>query len=137
MADSSIRILAVDDDRLLLTVIVSLIRREGYENVEIARNGVEALKRFPVMKPHIVFLDIEMPEMDGIAVLNAIREYGITTQVVMVSATATAERVEAAKAGGAAGFIVKPISQKRIGDAIRVCRKRASQVEGDIELFLM
>lgn len=121
----------------MLTVLVGLIRREGYENIEIAKNGVEALKRFPVLKPHIVLLDIEMPEMDGITALHAIMEYGITTQVVMVSATATAERVEAAKAGGAAGFIVKPVSQKRIGDAIRVCLKRASQVEGDIELFLL
>ena len=129
-------ILVVDDDRLMLTVLVGLIRQEGYENVEQARDGSEALKKFLVKKPGIVFLDIEMPELDGIETLRAIKEYGTNTQVVMISARPTAVRVEAAKAGGAAGFLVKPISQKRIGDAIDACLRRAGQVTGDVELFI-
>ena len=130
------RILVVDDDRLMLTVMVGLIRREGYENVDQARDGSEALKKFLLQKPGIVFLDVEMPELDGIETLRAIMDYGTNTQVVMISARPTASRVEAAKEGGAAGFLVKPISQKRIGDAISACVKRAHRVAGDVELFI-
>lgn len=137
MPNSAIRILIVDDDHITLNLLVAMSKREGYQNVEMAKNGRDSLKKFLVQKPHIVFLDIEMPELDGIETLRAIKEYGITTQIVMVSATATADRVSAAKAGGASGFIVKPASQKRIGDAIRACLKRATQEEGDIELFVM
>lgn len=130
------RILVVDDDRLMLTIMTGLIRQEGFENVDQARDGNEALKKFLVRKPHIVFLDVEMPELDGIETLRAIVEYGTNTQVVMISGHATAARVEAAKSGGAAGFLVKPISQKRIGDAIQACLRRANRVTGDVELFI-
>jgi two-component system chemotaxis response regulator CheY len=135
-AHSEPRILVVDDDRLMLTILVGLIRQEGYEKVAVARDGSEALKKFLVIKPQIVFLDIEMPELDGIETLRAIKEYGINTQVVMISGRPTSVRVEASKEGGAAGFLVKPISQKRIGDAIQACLKRADGIAGDVELFM-
>ncbi len=130
-------ILVVDDDQLMLTIITALIRTEGYLNVEQARDGSEALKKVLLHNPTIVFLGIEMPRFDGIETLRAIRDYGTNIQVVMVSALPTANRVSAAKQGGAAGFLVKPISQKQIGDAIRSCLTRASRVAGDIELFIL
>ena len=123
MPQAETRILIVDDEHITLTLLVAMIRREGYQNIEMAKNGRDALKKFLVQKPHIVFLDIEMPELDGIATLHAIKEFGINTQVVMVSATLTAERVNAAREGGAAGFIIKPVSPKRIVDAIANCLK--------------
>jgi CheY-like chemotaxis protein len=107
------RILVVDDDRLMLTIMVTLIHAEGYLNVDLARDGSEALKKFLLQKPTIVFLDIEMPGFDGIETLRAMMDYGIATQVVMVSGLPSTDRVEAAKRGGAAGFLVKPVSQKR------------------------
>lgn len=137
MPSSTTRILVVDDDHLTLTLLTAMLKREGFNNVEVAKNGRDSLKKFLVQKPHIVFLDIEMPELDGIETLRAIKDYGITTQIVMVSATATADRVSAAQKGGASGFIVKPASQKRMADAIHACLKRASKEEGDIELFIL
>lgn len=137
MPNSAIRILIVDDDHITLNLLVAMARREGYQNVEMAKNGRDSLKKFLVQQPHIVFLDIEMPELNGIETLRAIKKYGIATQIVMVSATATADRVSAAREAGAAGFIVKPASQKRIGDAIQSCLKLRSHEEGDIELFVL
>lgn len=131
------RILVVDDDRLMRTILVSLIRAEGYLSVDHARDGSEALRKFMLQKPTIVFLDIEMPELDGIQTLRAIMDHGINTQVVMVSGSSSASRVEAAKQGGAAGFLVKPISQKRIGDAISACLRRADQVAGGVQQFIL
>ncbi len=137
MPESNTRILIADDDHLTLSLLATTVKREGYPLVEIAKNGHEALKKFLVFKPHIVFLDIEMPELDGIETLCAIKEFGITTQVVMVSAALSADRVKAAREGGAAGFIVKPATQKRLGDAIESCLKIAVKTEGDIELFVL
>jgi DNA-binding NtrC family response regulator len=137
MPKASTRILIVDDDAVTLNLLVNMTKFEGYLNIEMAKNGHEGLKKILVHKPHIVFLDIEMPELDGIATLRAIKEFGITTQVVMISATATSERVNSARDGGAAGFIVKPVSPKRIGDAIVSCLKLSNQEEGPIELFIL
>jgi len=71
MPESAIRILIVDDEHLTLNLHVSMVRREGYQHVESAKNGHEALKKFLVLKPQIVFLDIEMPDLDGIDTLRA------------------------------------------------------------------
>jgi two-component system, chemotaxis family, chemotaxis protein CheY len=131
------RILVVDDDRLMLTIMTTLIHAEGYLRVDQARDGSEALKKVLLQNPAIVFLDIEMPNLDGIETLRAIMDYGTNIQVVMVSSLPSASRVEAAKKGGAVGFLVKPVSQKRVGDAISTCLKRANQVVGDVELFIL
>lgn len=137
MPESDIRILFVDDDHITLTLLVSMARRDGYQNVDTAKSGREALKKFLVFKPDIVFLDIEMPELDGIGTLRAIKQFGFPTQVVMVSATLTADRLSAAKEEGAAGFIVKPASPKRLADAIESCLKLNSQQAGKNELFVV
>ena len=131
------RVLVVDDNHLSVTLIAGLVRRENVAEVFTAKSGFEALEKFPSLAPHIVFLDIDMKEMDGFETLLAIKEFGITTQVVMVSATATPERVKIAREGGAVGFLVKPVSQQRIGDAILSCIERAGQEEGAIDLFFI
>lgn len=130
------KIMVVDDDRLMRTIMVSLLRAEGYSQIEHAQDGHEALQKFPLQNPSIVFLDIEMPGFDGIETLRAIMEHGTNAQVVMVSGLATPSRVEAAKCGGAAGFLVKPVTQKRLADTIDACLKRANRVAGEIEMFI-
>ena len=129
------RILVVDDDRLMVMILTTLLRQEGYLLLEQARDGSEALTKFVGYKPNIVIMDIEMPEMDGIETLRAMKEFGIVTQVLMISSFPTAERVRACASAGAAGFLVKPVSQKKIADAITFCLKRSDRVGGEIELF--
>lgn len=119
---SHLKILVVDDDRLMLTLFVGVLRREGYLSVEIAKSGKEALDKIKEMTPDVVFLDIEMPELSGIEALKAIKDLGIETKVVMVTATPTAHNVMAAKEGGASGFLVKPVSPRKVADAIQACK---------------
>jgi len=118
---SELKILVVDDDRLMLTLFVGILRREGYHSVDPARSGAEALEKIKEHRPAIVFLDIEMPELSGLDALNAIWQVGIETKVVMVTATPTTENVMAAKSRGASGFLVKPISPRKVADAIEAC----------------
>lgn len=131
-----VRILIVDDDRLMLTLLVGVLRREGFPDVEKAGSGKEGVAKFLQTRPDIVFLDIEMPEFCGIQTLKAIKEFGIVTQVVMVTASPTKHNVTAAQEAGAAGFLVKPVSPAKVSDAVKRCIERARQEEGDIELFI-
>ena len=123
---SDFRILVVDDDRLTRAVLVSLIRREGYENVDAAKSGQEGLAKLLVQRFHIVFLDIDMRGLNGIETLRAINESEFDVKVVMVSGISTPDAVLAAKEENAVGFIVKPPTQKKIGDAIDMCLERLS-----------
>lgn len=107
-------------------VLVSLIRREGYENVDAAENGQEGLAKLLVQQFHIVFLDIDMRGLNGIETLRAINESEFDVKVVMVSGISTPDTVLAAKEENAIGFIVKPPTQKKIGDAIDMCLERLS-----------
>lgn len=130
------RILVVDDDRLMLTLMVGVLRQEGFLDVEKAGNGKQALAKFLQIRPDIVFLDIEMPDVSGLETLQAIKAFGIITQVVMVTATPTAQNVRSAQESGAAGFLVKPVSPAKVANAVKACLARARQEEGAIELFI-
>jgi two-component system chemotaxis response regulator CheY len=118
---SELKILVVDDDRLMLTLFVGILRHEGHHSVDTAKSGAEALEKIKENRPDIVFLDIEMPELSGLDALKAIWKVGIETKVVMVTATPTTENVMAAKVGGASGFLVKPLSPRKVADAIKAC----------------
>ncbi len=122
-------ILVVDDDRMMLTMLAGLIQHEGYKQVERANGGKEALRKLLQLKPDIVFLDIEMPEIDGLETLRAIKRYGqehgIASQVVMVSATPSSHNVKTALEIGAVGFLVKPLSARNVAEHIKACLKRA------------
>lgn len=116
-----LRILVVDDDRVMLTLFVGVLRREGFHAVDIAKSGNEALEKLKEQNPDVVFLDIEMPDLSGLEALKAIKEQGAETKVVMVTATPSAHNVMAAKESGADGFLVKPVSPKKVADAIKAC----------------
>ncbi len=117
------RILVVDDDRLMLTLLVGVLRQEGFNLVTKASSGAEALEKCKAEAPDIVFLDIEMPGMNGLETFEALQKEGIASQVILVSASPKTNYVIAAKNHQAAGFIVKPASPKVISDAIAKCLK--------------
>ena len=133
---NELRILVVDDDRLMLTLLVGVLRREGYAKVDRATGGKEAIAKFLQTRPDIVFMDIEMPEINGIETLKAIKEFGIVTQVVIVTASPTTQNVAAAQENGASGFLVKPVSPAKVTKAIEACQAKAKQEAGSVELFI-
>lgn len=129
MADQP-RILVVDDDRVMLTLLVGVLKQEGFSQVERATSGAEALEMCRAAPPDVVFLDIEMPGMNGIETLEAMQKEGIPSKVVFVSASPTSQYVTAAKEHHAAGFVVKPASPKIISDAVAKCLKEAGPEAG-------
>ena len=125
MAFPQPRILVVDDDRLMLTLLAGVLRQEGYTQVDRASSAAEALEKCKTLPPDIIFMDIEMPEMTGIEAMLALREQNIKSQVVLVSASPKTQYVMSAKEHLAAGFVVKPVAPKTISAAIEACLKHA------------
>lgn len=119
--NASIKILIVDDDHSMCELLRLILRREGYNVVGQAHDGEAALDKCARLEPDLVCLDIDMPKLSGMEVLQSIREAHPGVAVVMVSAESSMDVVKNAIQAGARGFIVKPFNAAKILDTIRRC----------------
>ena len=110
-------ILVIDDDRLTRWSVATLLGRAGY-HVHEAANGKEGYAAIEEVGPDLVLLDIELPDMDGFAVLGMIRERHPDLPVVMMTADATAETVRKALRLGAQGHLDKHIDSATLDAAV-------------------
>lgn len=115
----NIKVVVVDDSALMRKVLSNTINScQGMEVIEIARNGAEALKVIERSRPDLVTLDVEMPVMNGIETLKAIKEaYDIP--VIMLSAQTNNKTTIDALELGAEDFIEKPVSLKEHGESFK------------------
>ena len=91
------RILIIDDERSIRNSMKDILTFEGHE-VLVAENGLEGLVTLKSEKPEIVFCDIKMPKMEGIEVLERIKEFSRETPVIMISGHGTIDTaIEAIK----------------------------------------
>jgi DNA-binding NtrC family response regulator len=107
------RILIVDDDPDIREVLEDRLTAQGFE-ATVAANGLEGLQAIRAETPDLVILDLQMPEMDGMTVLQRMAEERIDTTVVVVTAYATVERAVAAMKAGAFDFLTKPFDPERL-----------------------
>lgn len=114
-----LRVLIADDDFGSRQLLGRLLNQFTRAQVCEARNGREAVEQFRLWSPDISFLDIDMPERDGLDVLAEIRSTGAPAFVVMVSALGSLAKVQQALELGVKGFIVKPYSARRVVDTLR------------------
>ncbi|NRQ50627.1 response regulator [Aeromicrobium stalagmiti] len=104
-----IRVLVVDDDFMVAGIHAKFVARTpGFEVVGTARTGAEALQMCGDLDPGLVLLDVHLPDMSGLDVLQSLRADGSTVGVVMVTAERDAEAVRTALHGGAMQYLVKP-----------------------------
>ncbi len=102
------RILVVDDEIEQCNVLKKFLTLKGYE-VYTATNGPTAIDEVKRVRPHIVLLDIRMPEMGGIEVLKEIKKTDPTVGVVMVTGVTDEEDARKTFELGAYDYITKPI----------------------------
>lgn len=107
------RILIIDDERSIRNSMKDILTFEGHE-VLVAENGLEGLVTLKSEKPEIVFCDIKMPKMEGIEVLERIKEFSRETPVIMISGHGTIDTAIEAIKKGAYDFIEKPLDLNRI-----------------------
>lgn len=106
------RILVVDDARLVRAYYRGMLEGDGYE-VDEALNGVEALEKLVTAPADLLIVDINMPKMDGMAFLRALRGHEETISgipALMTSTEAAPSDKAAARAAGANFYLVKPVA---------------------------
>ena len=119
MSTEAALVLVVDDNRLNLELVTDVLEAAGYE-VRQAGSGPEALEAARRELPQIILMDIGLPEMDGYAVLRALRDNPRTAPVPVAALTAQAMAgdEQRALAAGFDGYITKPINTRSLPQTI-------------------
>ena len=125
-------VLIVDDDPVQRRLLEAQVRRFGYE-ARTAEDGADALEALTARGAayDIVFLDLVMPEIDGLGVLARMRELGVQTPVIVLTANGSIEAVVSAMRAGASDFVVKPVGPERLQVSIRNAL-RTDALQGEI-----
>jgi len=118
--DKNIKILVVDDFPTMRRIIRNLLKELGFNNVEEAEDGAAGLEKAKDGSFQFVVSDWNMPNMDGLTMLQSIRATpGIDkTPVLMVTAEAKKENIIAAAQAGANGYVVKPFTAATLDEKI-------------------
>lgn len=107
-------VLVVDDAAFMRSMIREIFARGPFVVAGEAENGVEAVRRYKDLRPHLTTMDIVMPQMDGITALKEIVRFDPGARVVMVSALGQETLIAEAIESGASDFVVKPFQPSRV-----------------------
>jgi len=116
-------ILIVDDSSSLRKVVAMSLKSAGYEVVE-AEDGRDALGKLDGRKVHLIISDVNMPNMDGITFLKAVKANASYkfTPVIMLTTETTDEKKQQGKEAGARAWVTKPFQPPQLLDAVsRLC----------------
>jgi DNA-binding response OmpR family regulator len=123
MADDSARILLVDDEQSVQTLLTYPLRRDGYD-VVAAHDGQEALRRFTEQRFDLVVLDLMLPKLDGIEVCRRMRS---RSQVPIIMLTAKGDEIDKVVGleMGADDYITKPFSMREFRSRVKAALRRS------------
>lgn len=113
------KILIVDDDKNICDLLRLYLEKEGYQTFQ-AHDGEAALAAYTQNKPDLVLLDVMMPKMDGVQVLQRLREEGVRTPVMMLTAKSGKDDRITGFNAGADDYLPKPFEPDEL-----ICRVRA------------
>jgi len=119
------RLLIVEDELAMRTVLTDILTAEGHK-VVVAENGDAGLRQAVRQKPDLILLDIMMPRLDGLTLVQILRRGGTDVPVLMLTAKGmTADRVAGLDAG-ADDYLVKPFSTSELLARVRALLRRAA-----------
>jgi two-component system chemotaxis response regulator CheY len=118
--DSSTPILVVDDYQTMIRIIRNLLKQLGFEDVDDATDGVEAMAKLRQRKYGLIISDWNMEPMTGYELLKTVRADDAlkTTPFIMVTAESKTDNVIAAKKAGVSSYIVKPFNAQTLRSKI-------------------
>ena len=133
-----IKVLIVDDHGIVrqgLRTYLDLL--DDIEIVGEAENGVEAVAQVKQHQPHVVLMDLVMPEMDGIEATRQIGTISPETKVIVLTSFTEDDQVFPAIQAGAAGYLLKDVSPTDLANAIQAVHRGEAQLHPDIARKLM
>jgi two-component system chemotaxis response regulator CheY len=112
-------VLLCDDAQVIRVMLSRILQEDGYTIVGEAANGQQAVAMYRQLRPDLVFMDITMPEMNGIAAVKEICKEDPRAKIIMCSAMGQKTHVLEAVEAGAKNFVIKPFESKKILDVAR------------------
>jgi two-component system alkaline phosphatase synthesis response regulator PhoP len=137
MKKKDIKILLVDDEPDILEIVGYNLTAEGYE-VITAENGVQAVSKAKKHHPHLIIMDVMMPEMDGIEACEKIRNISELSETIITFLTARGEDYSqvAGFDAGADDYITKPIKPKVLVSKVKALLRRFKEPEQETNIKL-
>ncbi len=134
MKTNDIKILLVDDEPDILEIVSYNLSSEGYE-VFTAKNGVEGVAKAKKKHPHLIILDVMMPEMDGIEACEIMRNTSGLENTIITFLTARGEDYSqvAGFDAGADDYITKPIKPKLLVSKVKALLRRLKEGKEEVE----
>src|SRR5687768_12923715 len=108
MVSTAVRVLVVDDEAGARAALKALLEAQGYA-VDQAENGAAALERLVELPPDIIVTDLDMPQMNGMQLLEALRCRGQDVPVIVVTSASELRSAVDAMRAGATDYIAKPV----------------------------
>ena len=127
------KVLVVDDTKNIRTLLSKCLQMEKYE-VKTASDGHEAVEMFSKESFDLAFLDIKMPYFSGTEVLKQIREMGIMTPVIIITAYATVKNAVECTRMGAVAYLQKPFSADKVRNILAELEASADHANSNYEV---
>ncbi|AJW70730.1 response regulator [Nitrosopumilus adriaticus] len=108
----------VDDDVQITELFSELMSLQGLTVLATGHNGLDAIKLYEKHNPDVVFLDVEMPKLNGIQALKEIKEIDSSANVVIVTGSTSGDIEKQLKENGVTEIVYKPFDIKKIGKII-------------------
>ena len=125
-------VMVVEDETIIRTSFVMALEDLGYNVVGEASNGERALQLLESVKPDIILLDINLPKINGLKVLELIHDqYGIPC--IIITGYYSEDFLERAKKAGAFSYLLKPIDPFQLQAALEVVQERAKEYRTSVE----
>jgi CheY-like chemotaxis protein len=112
------KILVVDDDKNIRIIFTKFLKQLGHD-VETASTGGQALELILEKQYDLIILDIKMPDMHGLEVLNLLRDSGISTPVIMCTAFEGMKDDFVVKSSSVVDYLVKPVDLRVLGETVK------------------
>jgi DNA-binding response OmpR family regulator len=125
------KILIIDDDRVLADVVAFTLRREGFD-ILLAHDGLSGLRRWQEEHPDLVVLDVNMPKMDGFEVCRRIRA-DADTPIILLTVREDDDDIVGGLELGADDYIIKPFSPRQLVARAKAVLRRAGEKPGLVE----
>jgi response regulator of citrate/malate metabolism len=123
-------VLIVDDDFMVAEIHRRFVEQvDGFRATGVARTGTEALTAVQDLQPQLVLLDVYLPDMTGLEVLQRLRSNGNLVGVIMITAARELDTVKGALDGGAADFLIKPFEFGQFKTKLEAFAARADTLE--------
>ncbi len=115
-ADTTVPVLVVDDEEIALALVGQLLTRIGFSNIDKAQNGLVGWRMMEAKKYGLVICDWNMPEMNGLELLKAVRSDDCFKRMpfLMTSIDGSMERVKIARLAGVSAFLLKPFDESKL-----------------------